>query len=100
MSLCKEVFNGRRSEEIYSEYRHWLFYVVHVFLPMIDSETGDYLHLPYEGAMTDQPYVTMKILNCIQDAYREVLKEKTQQRLKQQTSAARSGRGCRRRPRR
>ena len=65
---------------------------------MIDSEKGDYLHLPYEGELMDQPYMTMRILNCIQDCYREIVHERMQQRLKQNRQGGAGGR--RRRPRR
>ena len=71
-----EVFNGRNSPEIFREYHRWLYWITDVFLPMIDSEKGDFLFLPYEGGILDQPYQTMQILTCIQSCYREVQHEK------------------------
>jgi len=48
-TLCAEVFNGRRSAELYSEYGHWLFYITDIYLPCCDSESGDFRHLPFAG---------------------------------------------------
>lgn len=74
-SLCAEVFNGRRSAELYREYGHWLFYITDIFLPCCDSESGDFRHLPFAGSLMDQPYMTMQALKLIQLNYRRHLHE-------------------------
>lgn len=75
MSLSKEVFSGRYDKELFDEYRHWLFYITDLFLPIADSETGDFLSLPFEGAIADQPYMTMQVLKVIQASYRKHLND-------------------------
>jgi len=74
-SLCCEVFNGRRSAELYAEYGHWLFYITDIYLPCCDSESGDFRHLPFAGSLMDQPYMSMQILKLIQLNYRRHVHE-------------------------
>ena len=38
----------------------WLLYITDIFLPIVDSETGDWRHLPFHGSMMNQPYMTMQ----------------------------------------
>ena len=45
-------------------------YITDIFLPIVDSETGDWRHLPFPGSMMDQPYMTMQILKLIQLNFR------------------------------
>ena len=45
---------------------------------MCDSENGNLNHLPEEGGMLDQPYLTMQVLKVIQGCYQEHLHEKIQ----------------------
>ena len=40
----------------------WLLYITDIFLPIVDSETGDWRHLPFPGSAIDQPYMTMQVL--------------------------------------
>ena len=70
------MFNGRRSEELFREYGRYLFYITDLFLPAINSDNGDLLHLPFPGAISDQPYMTMQIMKLIQLNYRKVLQDK------------------------
>ncbi len=72
-SLSKEVFNGRYTEELYTEYGHWLMYITDFFLPICDSDTGDLKILPFPGGVLDQPYMTMQVLKVIQAEYRKHL---------------------------
>lgn len=57
------------------EYGRWLPYIVHLYLPMCNSENGDFLHLPFPGALADQPHVVMELLRIVQMAYRQAVKE-------------------------
>ena len=75
-SDLQEVFNGRRNEELFREYGHYLFYITDIFLPSINSDNGDFLHLPFPGSVMDQPYMSMQILKLIQLNYRKVLSSK------------------------
>lgn len=75
-SLATEVFNGRYCQEIYRDYGKWLPYITTIFLPIIDSEHGDFIHLPLEGGILDQPYMTMSLLRVIQNTYRKILNER------------------------
>lgn len=75
MSLSKEVFSGHYDKELFYEYRHWLFYITDLFLPIADSQSGDFRALPFGGAMADQPYMTMQVLKIIQSAYRKHLND-------------------------
>ena len=51
-------------------------YITDVFLPICDSDTGDFRVLPFPGGILDQPYMTMQVLKVIQAEYRKHLKEK------------------------
>lgn len=47
-----------------------------MYLPVCDSETGDFRMLPFPGSIMDQPYMSMQILRLIQLNYRKHLNEK------------------------
>ena len=70
------LFLKQRSDEVFREYKEWIPYVVDMYAPIRDSETGDFRFLPFPGSLMDQPYQTMLILREIQNAYREVCEEK------------------------
>jgi len=72
-SLSAEVFEGKFNEELYREYSHWLPWIVDVFLPIVESEHGDFRSLPFPGSIMDQPYMTMSVLKVIQASYRKHL---------------------------
>lgn len=76
------MFNGRRNEELFQEYGHYLFYITDIFLPSINSDNGDFIHLPFPGSILDQPYMTMQILKLIQLNYRKVLADKMEKMKK------------------
>ena len=63
---------------MYSEYGHWLTYITDVYLPICDSDSGDFRVLPFPGGILDQPYMTMQVLKVIQAEYRKHLNEKAQ----------------------
>ena len=75
------MFNGRYSPEIFNEYREWLPYINDIYLPICDSETGDFRTLPFEGSIMKQPYMTMNILKLIQLNYRKVLSDKMKKKM-------------------
>lgn len=75
------LFLKQRSEEVFKEYGEWIPYVVDIYSPIRDSETGDFRHLPFPGSLMEQPYKTMLILKCIQNTYRDVCAEKQKQML-------------------
>jgi len=81
-SLSKEVFKNHYSKELYDEYREWLPYIIDVYAPIKNSETGDFLNLPFAGGLLDQPYQTMQILKEIQNTYRQVVREENEARIK------------------
>ena len=54
----------------------WLSYVTDLFLPIVDSETGDLKTLPFPGSASDQPYMTMQVIKLIQLNYRKHLADK------------------------
>ena len=56
----------------------WLLYITDIFLPIVDSETGDWRHLPFHGSMMNQPYMTMQVLKLIQLNFRKHLAEKAE----------------------
>lgn len=53
-----------------------MLYITDMYLPICDSETGDFRTLPFPGGILDQPYMTMQILKIIQSEYRKHLNEK------------------------
>jgi len=53
-------------------------YITDLFLPICNSENGDFIHLPFQGALADQPYMTMQVLILIQTAYKQVLSDKAE----------------------
>ena len=81
-SLSKEVFLNHYSQELFEEYREWLPYIVDIYAPIRNSETGDFIHLPFKGSIMDQPYQTMQILKEIQNTYRQVVQEVNEAKLK------------------
>lgn len=81
-SLSKEVFLNRYSPELFDEYREWLPFIVDIYAPIRNSENGDFLHLPFEGSIMDQPYQTMQILKEIQNTYRDVVREVNEAKIK------------------
>ena len=44
----------------------------------MDSESGDFRHLPFPGSVMDQPYMTMQVIRLIQLNYRRHLAEKAE----------------------
>lgn len=52
-------------------------YITDFFLPICDSDTGDFRVLPFPEGILDQPYMTMQVLKVIQAEYRKHLSEKT-----------------------
>ena len=76
ISLSREVFNGRYDAELYAEYGHWLPYITDIYMPICDSDSGDFRTLPFHGGVFDQPYMTMQVLKVIQMEYRKHLNEK------------------------
>ena len=75
------LFLRQYDEEIFADYKEWIPYVVDVYSPIRDSETGDFRYLPFPGSLMDQPYKTLLILKCIQNAYREVCESKNKELL-------------------
>ena len=83
------MFNGRYDRELYIEYGHWLPYITDMFLPICDSETGDFRVLPFEGGILDQPYMTMQVIKAIQASYRKHLNDKMKRITGKARNAAR-----------
>ena len=75
------LFLKQRNEEVFKEYHEWIPYVVDIYAPIRDSETGDFRFLPFPGSLMEQPYKTLLILKCVQNTYREVCEEKQKQML-------------------
>ena len=57
-------------------------YITDFFLPICDSDTGDFKILPFPGGVLDQPYMTMQVLKIIQGEYRKQLIEKNKSLVK------------------
>ena len=70
------MFAGRNSRQIFRENGRWLGYVTDLFLPIVDSETGDLRSLPFPGSAADQPDMTMQVIKLIQLNYRKHLADK------------------------
>ena len=51
-------------------------YITDLYLPICDSDTGDFRTLPFPGGVLDQPYMTMQVLKVIQSEYRKNLADK------------------------
>lgn len=75
-SISRMLFLKQRNEEVFKEYGEWIPYIVDIYAPIRDSETGDFRFLPFPGSLMDQPYQTLLILREIQNTYREVCEEK------------------------
>lgn len=86
-SLCKEIFNGRKSVDIFKAYSRWIPYIVDVFLPICDGETGNLISMPFSGALMEQPYMTMQVILCVQGEYRAYLSAKVEKLKAQQKSS-------------
>ena len=69
------MFNGRYDAELFREYGRWLGYITDVYLPICDTETGDFRMLPFNGCIMDQPYMSMQILRLVQMNYRKHLND-------------------------
>ena len=74
-SLSRMIFKKQYSPEVFKEYQEWIEYVVNIYAPIRDSETGDFRFLPFPGSLMEQPYKSMLILRAIQNTYREVASE-------------------------
>ena len=61
------------------EGRKWLPAIIHLYLPVVDSETGDFRHLPFPGALSDQPHVTMELLRVIQAAFKAEIQKRVKE---------------------
>ena len=70
------MFAGRNSKVIFRENGRWLSYVTDLFLPIVDSETGDLRALPFPGSESDQPYMMMQVIKLIQLNYRKHLADR------------------------
>jgi hypothetical protein len=81
-SLSREIFLNHYNQELFEEYREWIPFIVDIYAPLRDSETGDFRSFPFEGSLMDQPYQTMLILKEIQSEYRQVVKEQNEARLR------------------
>lgn len=84
------LFLKQYDDEVFNEYKEWIPYVVDIYSPIRDSETGDFRHLPYPGSLMEQPYKSLLILKCIQNTYREVAEQKNKEILDK--AKARNGR--------
>lgn len=87
-ALCREIFNGRNNKAVFEEGRKWIPYISDIFLPIADTDTGDFRRLPFEGDPLDQPYMSLQVIKLIQLNYRLNLKQQTDSKMK----AARSRR--------
>lgn len=75
--MCTEVFKGRASgnNEVCKAYGKWLPYIVDLYLPICDTESGDLRVMPFRGVYVDQPYIVMTLIRLIQMQYRVVVRE-------------------------
>lgn len=75
--MSAEIFGGRGGlgNEVCVEYARWIPYIVHLYMPICDSESGDFRHLPFPGTIGEQPAVTMELLKLIQLNYRISVRE-------------------------
>lgn len=76
------VFNGQYSKEVFTEYGKWLPWIQDIVMPILDSEKGDWLHLPFDGSVADQPYISFTICRFIQSEYKKFIHEKNEQMMK------------------
>ncbi len=93
-SVCKEIFNGRNATEIFKAYPRWIPFVVDVFLPICDGESGGLTMMPFPGSLMEQPYMTMQIILTVQGEFRAFLSERIE---KMKASTNKGGRPTRRR---
>ena len=63
---------------MFREYSQWLPYIVDLFLPICNSENGDFMTMPFDGSLAEQPYMTMQILLLIQNSFKQMLSEKVE----------------------
>lgn len=77
VSVSTELFSGRYrpDNEICVEYARWIPAIVHLYLPIADSENGDFRHLPFPGSLADQPHVTMELLRIVQMQFRAAIQD-------------------------
>lgn len=74
-----ERFRGNNIDpELEYEYGDWLLYVDTIFLPLIDSDTGSFLHYPYERSYMELPNKLMTLLTRIQCYYKRSRYERVQ----------------------
>ena len=70
------MFAGRNNKLVFKECGKWLCYITDLFLPIVDTETGDLRVLPFPGSAADQPYMSMQVIKLIQLNYRKHLADK------------------------
>lgn len=66
------IFKSEYDEELFTEYKDWKLWITNIFLPIIDTEKGDFRSFPYEGTVLEQGFISMEILYLIQSTYRKV----------------------------
>ena len=73
--IASQIFKGKVNDRLLLEYSKYVYFILDVFLPSVDSENGNLIHLPSEGGVLDQPAITMNYLKTLQGLYRKHLAE-------------------------
>lgn len=74
-SLTAMLLENAYDEEMFFEYKEWIPYVTDLALPLINSETGDLLRLPFSGSLMEQPSKTMRLVYIVQATFKEHIKK-------------------------
>jgi len=58
-----------------------LILITDIFLPCVDSQSGDFRTMPFPGSAAEQPYMTMQALKLVQHEFKRQLQERRQKEL-------------------
>jgi hypothetical protein len=69
------IRGNRLDDELLQESWHWLPWVSLVFMQCINTRYGFWEHLPFAGAVMDQPVFVMMALNIMKSEFLTYLQE-------------------------
>jgi hypothetical protein len=69
------------NDELFKEGAHYVIMINDLFLPCVDSQSGDFRTMPFPGSAADQPYMTMQALKIVQSEYKKTLAERRRKEL-------------------
>lgn len=90
--VCRRIFGAKPDPQTLKANPLITYLVSEVYLPSINSETGDMIHFLFEGGIMDQPYWTSRVLDLIKLNYKIMIGEKRKEEAQKMQAKQKSGR--------